>query len=405
MINWKRSGRRSSRPDAALVAGHVRGPAGRRDAVLQRASTSRRRRRSEQLAIMELADARDRALAAQVRDDAGAQFVRTAAATAIGFWAIDVVRPGSFGNYGFAAQHRHDRRLRPRVGRRQGPRDAAATCRASSSSTCSPTTSIPTACGGSTNPAIHAFFAAVWPQSSSAPAAARRPADGSIRGGGAGEVDPIQNLSRYHYLKEIFLDSATTARCCRCVPTSPDTDNPLPIAEAARDDRHRQRPRATSQRAVHARVRDAQPRLGGGNSTPGRQAAVPRRGARADDGAGARSTATSCAAGRPTAPGATCRTPAAGSSTPTRHGVPRAGAARCSEAVPEVPPVVATHKGFALPGFDQRAAAPRDVGPAAKAVPGRQHHRLPLGLRHRRHAGALPRRRRGRLDDRTRSTG
>jgi predicted TIM-barrel fold metal-dependent hydrolase len=32
----------------------------------------------------------------------------------------------------------------------------------------------------------------------------------------------------------------------------------------------------------------------------------------------------------------------------------------------EIPPVVATHKGFALPGFDQRAATPRDVGPAAK---------------------------------------
>jgi hypothetical protein len=31
-----------------------------------------------------------------------AQFVRTAAATAIGFWAIDTVRLGRFGNYGWA---------------------------------------------------------------------------------------------------------------------------------------------------------------------------------------------------------------------------------------------------------------------------------------------------------------
>jgi uncharacterized protein len=38
--------------------------------------------------------------------------------------------------------------------------------------------------------------------------------------------------------------------------------------------------------------------------------------------------------------------------------------------VPEVPPVVATHKGFALPGFDQRSATPRDVGPAAARFPG-----------------------------------
>jgi uncharacterized protein len=37
-----------------------------------------------------------------------------------------------------------------------------------------------------------------------------------------------------------------------------------------------------------------------------------------------------------------------------------------SHRVKEVPPVVATHKGFALPGFDRRAATPRDVGPAAR---------------------------------------
>ena len=36
----------------------------------------------------------------------------------------------------------------------------------------------------------------------------------------------------------------------------------------------------------------------------------------------------------------------------------------------EIPSTVATHKGFALPGFDQRGAAPRDIGPAAKANPG-----------------------------------
>jgi hypothetical protein len=41
-----------------------------------------------------------------------------------------------------------------------------------------------------------------------------------------------------------------------------------------------------------------------------------------------------------------------------------------SRKVKEVPPTVATHKGFALPGFDQRAATPRDIGPAAKAYRG-----------------------------------
>ena len=40
-----------------------------------------------------------------------------------------------------------------------------------------------------------------------------------------------------------------------------------------------------------------------------------------------------------------------------------------SREYPEVPPTVATHKGFALPGFDQRAAMPKDVGPAARQFP------------------------------------
>ena len=70
----------------------------------------------------------------------------------------------------------------------------------------------------------------------------------------------------------------------------------------------------------------------------------------------------------------------------------------------KIPPVVATHKGFALPGFDQRAATPRDVGPAAKQNRGRALPRLPLGLRHRRRPEALPRRRRRPTRTRTRST-
>src|SRR5204862_36436 len=123
-------------------------------------------------------------------------------------------------------------------------------------------------------------FAAIWPQAS--PVTGDRPtveSGGYVRGGGAGEIDPIQNLSRFHYLKEVYLDSATSAAVLSVVPTSPDTNNPLPIAEAAETiDTVRQR-------------------------------------------------------------------------------------------FPEIPPVVATHKGFALPGFDQRCATPRDIGYAAKHNP------------------------------------
>ena len=125
-------------------------------------STSRRRQRKEQLAIMRLANAETERLRRKFRMTR-AQFVRTAAATAIGFWAIDAVRMGKYGNYGFAQVSRHGR-LRPRVGpARRAPR-ACATGPASSSSTSSPTTSTRTRSGASRNPAIHAFFAAVWPQ-------------------------------------------------------------------------------------------------------------------------------------------------------------------------------------------------------------------------------------------------
>src|SRR5919108_2564238 len=55
--------------------------------------------------------------------------------------------------------------------------------------------------------------------------------DGTIRGFGAGELDPIANLSRYHYLKELYLDSATNMCVLSAVPSSPD-NQPLPILEA-----------------------------------------------------------------------------------------------------------------------------------------------------------------------------
>jgi predicted TIM-barrel fold metal-dependent hydrolase len=40
-----------------------------------------------------------------------------------------------------------------------------------------------------------------------------------------------------------------------------------------------------------------------------------------------------------------------------------------SRKIPTMPRNIAVHKGFALPGFDQRAASPRDVGPVARQYP------------------------------------
>ncbi len=59
---------------------------------------------SAHLAIMRLADAETE----RWRHKMGmtrAQFVRTAAAMAIGFWAIDLIRPGIFGSYGALAHN------------------------------------------------------------------------------------------------------------------------------------------------------------------------------------------------------------------------------------------------------------------------------------------------------------
>ena len=137
-------------------------------------------------------------------------FVRTAAATAIGFWAIDAVRKGEYGNYGWAQNRTTDACDLEWDGRKGMER-----------LTNLPGEFIfdvqshhvdPEGQWRVTNPGFHAFFAAVWPQSSWAtgePGGVRE--DGSVRGGGeGGEVDPIQNLSRFHYLKELYLDSATT---------------------------------------------------------------------------------------------------------------------------------------------------------------------------------------------------
>src|SRR3954452_490147 len=184
----------------------------------------------EQLAIMDLASRE----AERMRTRFGMSrrnFVRTAAATAIGFWAIDAVRQGSWGNYGFASSRTTDAcdleydKKRGADTLRNLPGEFIFDVQSHHVD--------PHGMWRVNNPAIELFFAGVWPQAS--PATGDQPSigpGGYLRGGGAGAVDPIQNLSRFHYLKELFLDSATTATVLSVVPTSPDTNNPLPIQEA-----------------------------------------------------------------------------------------------------------------------------------------------------------------------------
>jgi uncharacterized protein len=291
------------------------------------------------------------------------EFVRTAAATAIGFWAIDMVRPGLFGNYGWA----HNTATTAACDLEWDGRKGLATLRNLPGEFIFDVQSHhvdPDGMWRVTNPAIEAFFAAIWPQAS--PGTGGRPGigpGGHVRGGGGGELDPIENLSRFHYLKELFLDSATTMTVLSCVPTSPDADNPLPLAEAAKTV-HTVNDLANSRRSVmHAFV---MPNRGGaGDTTPNmtppyldEELALMMERAKQYRGI-LRGWKTYCAWG----------------SVPFASGWyldSDTGMAfleqvrRVHRRVPQVPKVVATHKGFALPGFDQRAAAPRDVGPAAK---------------------------------------
>ena len=163
-------------------------------------------------------------------------FVRTAAAMSIGLWAIDAIGRGRFGTYALAHNTDTTNACDLEWTGQEGD-DGKGTLQNLPGEFIFDVQSHhvdPDGLWRVSNPAIHAFFAAIWPQSSfvTGDRPGIRP-DGSIRGGGAGEVDPIQNLSQFHYLKELFLDSATTATVLSCVPTSPDTNNPLPIMEAA----------------------------------------------------------------------------------------------------------------------------------------------------------------------------
>src|SRR5690242_14589985 len=186
---------------------------------------------AEQIAIMELASRECERMRRKFGLSRRA-FVRTAAATAIGFWAIDAVRRGSWGNYGWASSATLDACDLEFDGKPGA--DTLLNLPGEFIFDVQSHHVDPHGMWRVTNPAIHAFFAAIWPQSSAVtgdqPGVSQ---DGSIRGGGAGEIDPIENLSRYHYLKELFLDSATSATVLSVVPTSPDTNNPLPLAEAA----------------------------------------------------------------------------------------------------------------------------------------------------------------------------
>jgi predicted TIM-barrel fold metal-dependent hydrolase len=313
---------------------------------------------AEQRRIMAIAEAQGeiarRKLGMSRRD-----FVRTAAAMGIGVWAIGLVTGKGFGNYALANPpgtagcdlEFPDAQLNNLPGEfifdiQSHHIDPHGEWRIN-------------------NPGFHAVFAAIWEQSGPLGGYPGRYPDGDIRGWGrGGELDPIDNLSRFHYLKELYLDSATTMTVLSAVPSAPE-QQPLPLKDAAETIDVVNSLASGAPRAVmHAFV-------------------MPNRGS---------AGTTSTVAGRDPLYMAsefeamerhvlTYRDKLVGWKVYTPWGdIPNASGWYLDDAIGfkfleqvrrlgnlhGVNKVVAAHKGFALPAFDQRAASARDVGPAAK---------------------------------------
>jgi uncharacterized protein len=314
----------------------------------------------EQRAIMRLArDESDRL--ARAMGMPRRQFLRTTAALTVGFWAINQVRGTKFGYYADALGERAcDGAVNPETGAslyqlknlpgewifdiQTHHVDSAGQWRV-------------------TNPGIEAFFAAVWSQSSPVPGLSRHPYDGNR------EIDPIEYLSQYYYLKEIFLDSATNAAVLSAVPSSVEM-NPLPTQKAAETVRLVNDHLAKSKRMImHAFV---MPNYGSAGTTSYPDGPDPAfmksEFDRMDEAAD--QFGDILRAWKVYTPWG---------DIPYASGWfldDRVGRQFCEKVIEvgnrtaktkhPVPKTICCHKGFALPAFDERAASPRDIGVVAK---------------------------------------
>ena len=289
-------------------------------------------------------------------------FVRTAGAYAIGIWAISQVSGGRWGSYALSEEPT------PNACDLQNPKAQLANLPGEFIFDVQSHHVDPQGQWRVTNPGFHAFMAGVWEQSGPLGGMPRQRPDGSIRGFGlGGELDPVENLSRTHYVKELFLDSSTNCTVLSAVPSEPD-NQPLPLEEA-HDTVTAVNRMARSRRSVmHAFVMPNRGSAGTSSTSLGQPPAfmaeefelmernvktygpdlrgwkvytpwgdVPNgTGWFLDDDIGLAFLDQVMRLG-------------------TKYGAPR---------------LIAAHKGFALPAFDQRAASPRDVGPAARQFPG-----------------------------------
>ncbi|MFY9588070.1 MAG: hypothetical protein WAT66_11505, partial [Actinomycetota bacterium] len=286
------------------------------------------------------------------------QFLRTAAAWTVGFWAINQIRGSKFGWYANAMGDPACENLNdPGSGEpyqlnnlpgewifdiQTHHVDSAGQWRV-------------------TNPAIEAFFAAIWSQSSPAPGLSRHKYDKNR------EVDPIEYLSQYYYLKEIFLDSATSAAVLSAVPSSQEL-NPLPTATAAATVHMVNQLAGSTEKnprsVMHAFV---MPNYGSAGTTTmksGPEPAFMKQEFHHMDLAADR-YGDILRAWKVYTPWG---------DIPYASGWfldDRVGRQFCEKVIEVgnrtgVPKTICCHKGFALPAFDQRAASPKDIGPVAK---------------------------------------
>src|SRR3954451_6672234 len=255
-------------------------------------------------------------------------FVRSAAAMGIGFWAINQVMSNHFGSYAGANP--------PGTGAcdLEWPGAQLANLPGEFIFDIQSHHVDPDGLWRINNPGFHAVFMALWEQSGPLGGFPGTYKDGSPHGfGRGGELDPIENLSRFHYMKELYLDSSTNMTVLSAVPSAPD-QQPLPILEAAHTVDMVNKLAKSQREVMHGVVTHRGKLRGWKVYTPWGD--VPNSsGWFLDDEIGMAFI------------------------NQVRHlAVTRGG-----------PRVIACHKGFALPAFDQRAASPRDIGPAARQNP------------------------------------
>lgn len=290
-------------------------------------------------------------------------FVRTSSAIGLGFWAINQVYRGEWGHYasGADADVIGDDACSldfPNAQLNNLPGEFifdVQTHHVDSSST---------AAWRINNPGVHAAFMALWTQSGPLGGEPHVGKDGHVYGfGKGGEVDPIENLSRYHYLKTIFLDSSTNMTVLSCVP-SEESEQPLPTPEARQTVDIINHLSGGTQRAVmHA---FAMPNRGSYGIQPEAKNFKPIYQQAEFD-----LMEQHVKAFKDVLRGWKVYTPwgdvpyASGWFLDDEIGMAFIDQVRKLTKIGG-PPVIACHKGFALPAFDHRAASPRDIGPAAR---------------------------------------